>query len=242
MLLFNLRYIAKRIVRFWRRQLNRKNLFLLLSIIPLTGLIIAILGTWAFIEIADEVLEKQTQTLDRAILLAIDDWHRPVLTFLMQGFSIIGGTIVVTSIALGAGVFLWRRRQKVEFTALAITAIGGTCLNLLIKQFFDRSRPELWEMTNKEPRTSSFPSGHAMLSLIIYGFLGYLLASHYHRWRWWIAIGTILLVSIIGFSRLYLGIHWPTDVVAGQAAGLTWLAASILGLEIRWRRDANAAQ
>ena len=85
---------------------------------------------------------------------------------------------------------------------------------------FDRDRPELWKLVDSKTHTSSFPSGHAMMSLVIYGLIGYLLAVRLPRWRWWIAIGTILIVTIIGFSRLYLGIHWPTDVAAGYAAGL----------------------
>lgn len=77
-----------------------------------------------------------------------------------------------------------------------------------------------------------------MMSLVIYGLIGYLLASRFPRWRW-IFSGTILLITAIGFSWLYLGIHWPTDVLAGYAAGLIWLAASILYLEVRYKRRAE---
>lgn len=78
-----------------------------------------------------------------------------------------------------------------------------------------------------------------MMSVVIYGLIGYLLASRFPRWRWWIFSGTIVLITAIGFSWLYLGIHWPTDVLAGYAAGLIWLAASILYLEVRYKRRAE---
>lgn len=101
-------------------------------------------------------------------------------------------------------------------------------------------RPALWELVNSNPRTSNFPSGHAMMSLVIYGLIGYLLGKRFPQWRWWIFIGIMLLVTAIGFSRLDLGIHWPTDIVAGYAAGLIWLALSILYLEVRWKRRSQS--
>ena len=227
----NRRSFSQQIVRVWQEQVHAK-FPLLLTTIPITGLIVAILSVWGFLELADEVLEKQTKAIDTNILLAIKPMHTPLLDYVMHGFSFVGGTVVVTLVCLGLGVTFWRRRRKAEFKALAIAAIGAVSLNLLIKFMFDRDRPELWKMVEGKTHTSSFPSGHAMMSLVIYGLVGYLLAVRFPRWRWWIAIGTILLVSIIGFSRLYLGIHWPTDVVAGYAAGLIWLVTAILYLEV----------
>ncbi|MEQ8463244.1 phosphatase PAP2 family protein [Coleofasciculus sp. E2-BRE-01] len=223
--------IIASIIQIWRSQAN-KPLFWKLAIIPILGVILTVAGLWVFLEIADEVLEDQTQAIDKTLMLLVERLHSPLLDWVMRGASIIGGTVVVTLICLILGAIFWARQQRVYFTALAITAIGGTGLNLLIKQLFDRQRPQLWEMTRSEPNTSSFPSGHAMLSLVIYGFIAYLLARHFRRWRWWIVSLLIALIALIGFSRLYLGIHWPTDIVAGQAAGLTWLMACLLNLEV----------
>jgi membrane-associated phospholipid phosphatase len=219
------------IIQIWRSQTN-KPLFWKLSILPISGIILTIVGLWVFLEIADEVLEKQTQVIDKTLMLLVKQLHSPLLDWVMRGASIIGGTVVVTLICLILGAIFWVRQQRVYFTALAITAIGGIGLNLLIKQLFDRQRPQLWQLTTGELNTSSFPSGHAMLSVVIYGFIGYLLAHHFRRWRWWIVSLIIGLTILIGFSRLYLGVHWFTDIVAGQAAGLTWLMACLLNLEI----------
>jgi len=219
------------IIQIWRSQTN-KPLFWKLSILPISGIILTIVGLWVFLEIADEVLEKQTQVIDKTLMLLVKQLHSPLLDWVMRGASIIGGTVVVTLICLILGAIFWVRQQRVYFTTLAITAIGGIGLNLLIKQLFDRQRPQLWQLTTGELNTSSFPSGHAMLSVVIYGFIGYLLAHHFRRWRWWIVSLIIVLIVLIGFSRVYLGVHWFTDIVAGQAAGLTWLMACLLNLEI----------
>lgn len=224
-------HIIEAIIQIWRSQTN-KPLFWKLSILPISGVILTVVGLWVFLGIADEVLEKQTQAIDKMLMLLVKQLHSPLLDWVMRSASIIGGTIFVTLICLILGAIFWVRQQRVYFTTLAITAIGGTGLNLLIKQLFDRQRPQLWQLTTAEPNTSSFPSGHAMLSLVIYGFIGYLLARHFRRWRWWIVSLIIGLIVLIGFSRVYLGIHWPTDIVAGQGAGLTWLMACLLNLEV----------
>jgi undecaprenyl-diphosphatase len=87
----------------------------------------------------------------------------------------------------------------------------------------------------------SFPSGHAMISMVVYGAIGYLLVKQLGKWRIAIASGTLLLITSIGLSRLYLGVHWPTDVVAGYAAGIVWLMTCILSLEIwqEYRKPAS---
>lgn len=223
--------IIASIIQIWRSQAN-KPLFWKLAIIPIAGVILTIVGLWIFLEIADEVLEDQTQAIDKTLMLLIKQLHSPLLDGVMRGASIIGGTVVVALICLILGAIFWVRQQRIYFTALAITAIGGTGLNLLIKQLFNRQRPQLWQITTGEPNTPSFPSGHAMLSLVIYGFIAYLLARHFRRWRWWIVSLIIVLIVLIGFSRVYLGVHWFTDIVAGQAAGLTWLMACLLNLEV----------
>jgi undecaprenyl-diphosphatase len=234
----NLRHFSEQLIRVWRQRIATK-VSPLVTTIPIVGLMIAGLAVWAFLEIADEVLEKETQVLDTRILLAIKPLHSPLFDYVMHGFSIVGGTVVVTLVCLGLGATFWIQRRKPEFNTLAIAAIGAVCLNLLIKFVFKRDRPKLWELVDGKTHTSSFPSGHAMLPLVIYGLVGYLLASRFHRWRWWIICGTVLLLIGIGFSRLYLGLHWPTDVVAGYTAGIPWLVASILNLEVRRKNRAE---
>lgn len=219
------------LIHQWKRQFG--SILPLFSLLWVGGLAVAILTLWVFIELADEVLHKQTEAIDTSILLMVKDWRTPWLTPIMHGFSLVGGTVFVTSLCLLVGIWCWRKQHWSTLKAFAVVAIGGTLLNLLMKQVFTRDRPDIASLVQGNPRTSSFPSGHAMMSLIVYGFIAYLLATRYSRWRWLIIGVLLVLVLGIGLSRVYLGIHWATDVVAGYTAGLTWLFACVLSWEVR---------
>lgn len=222
---------VKRIIKAWKRRYG--SILSLFSVVWLGGLVAAVLTLWGFLELADEVLEQQTKAIDQAILQTVISWRNPILDYVMHGFSIVGGTVVVTGLCLVCALWFWHQHHWSTLKTFAVVAIGGTLMNLAIKQFFERDRPDVQDLVAGNPRTSSFPSGHAMLSLVIYGFLTYLLASRYEKWRGWIIATFVLLTTGIGISRLYLGIHWLTDVLAGYTAGITWLFACILSWELR---------
>ncbi len=218
-----------------RNQLLNRRLQLFSRLLTLTigGLLLAVLSIWLFVKIAQEVLKQETTTFDQGILLALRQLHTPLLNRLVEGFTFVGqpGVLLVVSLSLGFGLLL-KRHQK-EAIILAVAALGTLILNNWIKELFRRARPPQWERV-VDVSQYSFPSGHAMMSMVIYGLIGYLLATRYNRWRGGIVSLTIFLIVAIGLSRLYLGVHYPTDVVAGYAAGLVWLIACILSLEI-WR-------
>jgi len=206
----------------------------LISIIRLAGLAVAALAMWGFATIAEEVLEKETYAFDKSILLDIRSLHTPLRDRLMLGLTFLGEPNLLLILSVSLGIILWVRKHRSEATTIAITGAGAIALNLLLKTLFARARPQLWERT-VDVRFYSFPSGHAMISMVIYGLLGYLLGSRFPKQRWLIYSLTVVLVAAIGFSRLYLGVHWPTDVIAGYAAGLIWLMACIFSLEI-WKQ------
>ncbi|CBN57217.1 putative PAP2 superfamily protein [Kamptonema sp. PCC 6506] len=207
------------------------SLLSLLTTIRLVGLATAAFALWGFAEIAEEVLEKETQAFDTEILLSLRSLHTPVLNQIMVGFTYLGQPSLLLVICLNLGLILLLRNHRSEALTIAIGALGAVGLNTLLKKLFARTRPQLWERI-VDVRFYSFPSGHAMMSMVIYGLLGYFLASYFPRWRWLIAILTVLLVTTIGFSRMYLGVHWPTDVIAGYIAGFVWLITCIITLEI----------
>jgi len=206
----------------------------LISIIRLAGLAVAALAMWGFATIAEEVLEKETYAFDQSILLDLRSLHTPLRDRLMLGLTFLGEPNLLLILSVSLGIILWVRKHRSEATTIAITGAGAIALNLLLKTLFARARPQLWERT-VDVRFYSFPSGHAMISMVIYGLLGYLLGSRFPKQRWLIYSLTVVLVAAIGFSRLYLGVHWPTDVIAGYAAGLIWLMACIFSLEI-WKQ------
>ncbi|MBD2120631.1 phosphatase PAP2 family protein [Trichocoleus sp. FACHB-262] len=224
--------LSAQVIRVWRDRVGPK-LLPLLSTVRLGGLVLAGLALWGFAEIADEVLEKETQAFDTTILLSLRELHNPLLDRLMIAITFLGEPTELTIMSLALGAWLLWRGQRSEATTLAIAAAGAAGLNVLLKDVFARARPALWARI-VDVKYYSFPSGHAMLSVVVYGLLGYLLATHFKRWRVGILISTAVLIAAIGFSRLYLGVHWPTDVLAGYAAGLVWLMTCILSIEI-WR-------
>lgn len=214
----------------------RSQLSILLTI-PVVGLFLAALAIWVFAQIADEVVEQETYNIDTLILQTIRLWHTPLLDQIMVSITFVGQPSVLVVISLGLGILLLIQRRRFEATTLVIAALGAAGLNYWLKQMFARDRPALWDRV-VDVRYYSFPSGHAMVSIVMYGLIGYLLATRFHRWRVLIFSLTTLLVVAIGVSRLYLGVHWPTDVAAGYAAGLVWLIACILSLEI-WQNRFN---
>ena len=169
--------------------------------------------------------------LDTSILLAIQKLHTPLLDRIMLGITSLGDPTVLLLISLGLGFGLRYHNRRFQATTLGIAASGAIALNCLLKLVFGRARPALWDRLI-HVGLHSFPSGHAMVSIVIYGFIGYILAKQFPQWRGRIFALTFVLILAIGFSRLYLGVHWPTDVVAGYAAGLVWLIACIQRLEV----------
>jgi membrane-associated phospholipid phosphatase len=209
----------------------RSRLISLLLKVRIGGLLLAGLALWIFAQIAEEVLEAESYAFDTNILLTVRNWHSPPLDIAMLVITFIGDPLVLFISCLILGTWLLRLKQKSEATTLAIAAIGAIGLNILLKHLFSRARPALWDRI-VDVGQYSFPSGHAMVSMVIYGFIGYILANRYRRQQWWIVSLTTLLVIAIGFSRLYLGVHWPTDIIAGYAAGLVWLIACIYSSKI----------
>lgn len=225
--------LSQRILRLWREHIGTRMLPLLTTV-RLIGLLIALFALWGFYEIAATVFGQQTLSIDVRLLLALQQWHTPFLDHVMVVLTNVGSVSVLLAASLLWAIgLLWRRRQA-ETVTLAIAVIGAFGLNHWLKELFALSRPALWQQA-VTVNFSSFPSGHAMMSLVVFGIIGSLLAVQVPRWRATIAAVTVLLVGAIGFSRLYFGVHWLTDLVAGYVAGVVWLVACILSLK-SWKR------
>lgn len=168
--------------------------------------------------------------LDTKILLGLQKLHNPVLDAIMKGITFLGEPVVLLLISSALGINLWQSQRRRQATTLAMATVGAVGLNVLFKELFRRARPALWDYIVNAVHYS-FPSGHAMVSTAVYGCIGYILAQQFPQWRKQILSSTTVIILAIGFSRLYLGVHWPTDVLAGYAAGLLWLIVCILYLE-----------
>src|SRR5579883_1616477 len=188
--------LSRSILQIWRERVGPRVLPLITTV-RFIGLLIAGFALWGFYEIAEEVLEQETQSIDTHVLLTLRQWHTPVLDRIMLVITDIGSPSVLLVASLVLAVFLLWRQRRAETATLAIAALGALCLNSILKALFARSRPELWQRTVTVD-FYSFPSGHAMMSVVVFGIIGYLLARHFERWRSVVAAATIVLVCAIG--------------------------------------------
>lgn len=185
---------------------------------------------WGFIELAEEVMDGEMQALDKKLLLSLRteaDLSDPIgphwFEEMMRDATGLGGVGVLTFITIMTiGFLLFEHKWRLAL--LVFGAIGtGILFSFLLKSGFDRPRPDL-VTHGSYVYTSSFPSGHSMMSALVYLTLASLLAQVQERRRVkaYFFSAAIILTTSIGFSRVYLGVHWPTDVLAGWAAGAFW--------------------
>ena len=149
----------------------------------------------------------------------------PTLTESMKFISLLGSWPVVTGICLFMALYFAWERSRYPLVALMLTVPVGMLLNGMLKYAFHRSRPS-WDDPVLILGSFSFPSGHAMAATLLYGFLAAFGVKKVRAWRWrvLVVLSAGMLVVMIGFSRLYLGVHYLSDVLAGMAAGSAWLA------------------
>lgn len=187
-------------------------------------------AVWAFAEVTDEVVEGEARAFDHAVLLAMrtpgdlsDPWGPDWLEEFERDFTALGGVGVLTLLTLAVTGFLLLQ-GKTRVAMLVVIAVGGgMLLSTALKQGFDRPRPDLVPHETLV-YTASFPSGHAMMSAVVYLTLGVLLArvQPQRRLKVYLLILAVVLTVLVGSSRVYLGVHWPTDVLAGWTAGAAW--------------------
>ncbi len=201
------------------------------SIVTL-GLVASAATLLLLTEAHSEIIEPQTQSTDVALLNQTHTFANPTTTMFMQAFTTLGSVQGLATIVLLGAIILYLRRAWVEALALIAALFGAGVLDAILKVWFHRDRPSVdWALAH-EP-TFSFPSGHATLSLVVFGMLLYLILRMSHSWRLDVTATLIALPLIlaIGVSRVYLGVHYPSDILAGYLAGAVWLLAVILSLE-----------
>lgn len=178
-----------------------------------------LLPLWGFAELADEVHEAEALAFDAPLLAFAHSIARGGLDRWFLFFSRIGYEwgVVPFDVVLVLALAIARRFRESVFAAAALG--GSALLNLATKQLFARDRPGLWESIAPES-TYSFPSGHAMGSMTLAMVL-VLLAWH-TRWRWPVGVAMAGFVAMVGLSRIYLGVHYPSDILAGWAAACAW--------------------
>ena len=190
------------------------------------------LGALGFAFLADEAIEGGTRGFDESILLALrepGDPSNPIgpvwLEHAVADITALGGYVILTLLVVGVAIYLFVAGKRGTALLVVGAVTSGTVLSETLKLGFARPRPDLVAHL-AEVQSASFPSGHAMISAITYLTLGVLLTRVHEKRRTKFIVMTyaITLTLMIGLSRIYLGVHWPTDVLAGWALGAAWSA------------------
>ena len=185
---------------------------------------------WLFISIAGEVLEGETSAWDRRLLLALRSAADPAVPWgpawvqeMARDFTALGGVAVLTLVTLAVIGYLLLARKRHAAVAVFVAVAGGLVLSSLLKLGFDRPRPDLVPHASFV-YTASFPSGHSMMAAVTYLTLGAMLArvQASAAMKIYLLAVAVVLTVLAGASRVYLGVHWPTDVAAGWAVGAAW--------------------
>ena len=215
----------------------------------LGGALLIVFAGLAFLLIASRVMEGDTQKLDEAIV----QWFRrtddpglpkgpPWLREVGIDITALGSFAVLLLLVLAVGGFLWIHQQKQLTLLLLISTGGGFALNALMKNVFARPRPSVVPHL-REVFTPSFPSGHAALSAIVYLTIGVLLFEVVkgRRARLYCLAVAMAATGLVGFSRVYLGVHYPSDVLAGWVTGIAWAATCWVAVQYVARRKVTKA-
>lgn len=217
----------------WIRQFVH-GLYAAGGIILVVGLVLSVAGLWGLSALTEGVMAGETLTLDEGALRwmahHVTDW-RDVRA--LEITSLGSGTVVLAFSALSASLLALLGRR--HYAALVVVAVaGGWILSPILKALFGRDRPRVVEWRVPHAGQASFPSGHALMAMVLYVVLAYVI--HRIANRTWVSVLAIvlalLLVMLIGITRVYLGVHYPSDVLAGYAVGFAWAMFCSAGVEM----------
>lgn len=217
--------LAKRVLR---ASLDRgRGLFAAIGLVLLTGLAIAAVALWGFVELAEEVLEGETRAFDRAVLRWVEAHATPWIDRVAIEVTALGETLVLTLLTVVSALLLRLGGHRLAAWLMVAAFGGGAILNTALKLLIGRERPDVFSWKDEYAGLSSFPSAHAMLSMVTYATLAWLIVQlGPPRWaRVTVPVVAAFLILLIGISRLFLGVHYPSDVLAGYAAGFVWATA-----------------
>jgi undecaprenyl-diphosphatase len=198
----------------------------------------AIGAGYLFVELAEEarLVTSIVYRVDQGVQAWFGHMRQPAVTVLLLAATNIGGMAGLTTLVSVVAALLLARRERASAIFLLVTAGAGALLNLGLKLIFERARPDLVSAI-AEARWYSFPSGHAMSSFIIFGALAYLVLRR--PWPWvarsaGLAVAMTVVV-LVGLSRVYLGVHWASDIAGGWSAGTVWLISAVAAFEMLLR-------
>lgn len=224
--------ILRRIIKFFG------SLRLALGTLLFVGMTLAIAALFFFGWLAGEMLEGDTRRFDESVRNFIHEFAFPALTSVMQLSSFLGSTFFLTVFGVVIVVALYLRTHRRGAILFTITTVGASVLLVTLKLAFRRARPEPFFDTIL-PASHSFPSGHSLAAFCFYGALAEILTERTDKLWLQIIVWTAaaIMILLIGISRIYLGVHHPSDVVAGYAVGLIWVMTIAIGDKLIHAKD-----
>lgn len=199
----------------------------------ITGLSFSIIGIYLFIRLSTILIEKKPFHFDGIVIDNVRSYSSPAMDGIMLVMTEMGSKFMLGLLLVISMIWLYvKRKDKWGVRLYFLTVAGGGLVNLLLKSYFERERPNVNRIIEEDG--FSFPSGHSMGSMTYYGFLIYLVLRSKQKPLTKVGLGILLGLVIlgIGISRIYLGVHYPSDVLAGFIAGIVWLVICISFLEI----------
>jgi undecaprenyl-diphosphatase len=211
-----------------------RGLYSAVGLYLLLGLALAALALWGFAGLAEAVAEGETMSFDHAILLWFDAHATRRLTAIALEVSALGNTLVIAVVVLVAAAFLWFTHHRDAVFLLGAAVAGNALLILVLKTAFGRPRPDVvpWRIGHVDGY--AFPSGHAMTAMVVYATVAYLVLrlEPPRAVRIFTRSLAAAIILCVGLARVYLGVHYPTDVVAGFAVGFAWATITAFGLRV----------
>jgi membrane-associated phospholipid phosphatase len=211
------------------RQGNRRQHFLPLAIGRSGGVVLAGLAFWFFKSAADRVVENRAEKFDTMFQDIAETMHSPSMDHSMHAVTQLGSHAAIGAAAGLTAIMMIRRGRKHDAWTVVISTSGAMAINTILKNIFRRQRPQELARRIKLPKSHSFPSGHSLLSAATYPIVAHHLVER-HSVPVQLAAHAVagMIVLSVGFSRVYFGVHFPSDVLGGFAAGLGWLGLTSL--------------
>ena len=208
------------------------------------GILIFFGASWLFAGIAEDVMTAAPLTaIDRNIVQWLDVNRNPGITAVLLIITRFASTLWVVCATLATGLILWRKHCRYGLLALVLAVPCGVVLIPLLKMTFHRHRPNI-EYAYSTFKGYSFPSGHTLTATLLYGMLAVFAVLALKRWwlRMWVVLAAVAMVLLVGFSRIYLGAHYLSDVLASIAAGVAWLALTLTAVDFLRQSHSHKSQ
>jgi len=221
--------------RFIEARLSREGV---LGLHFTLGVVLLSLVTWLFADLAEDIPEGGALTITD---VRFSNWLHahasPALTKLLLVITHVHSTIGISLLTLIVCAYLWRRHVRREILGLLVTIYGGMLLNVWLKIIFHRTRPHFNDPLLIETNFS-FPSGHTMAATVFYGVLAAIVLHRVRKWEWRLLtiVAAMFMIALVGFTRMYLGVHYLTDVIGAVFEGAAWLTVCLTAFETMKRR------